>query len=162
MNTYIVAKAVADSGTKVVLSGLGGDELFGGYRSFRMAAAACIGGLQACWDLIPGFVRGFAPGGKRMRRSQRAQAPHSATGISPCAPSGRCNELQRHGSISGRWAAERTVCEVRRREVCRCRPRSVNWNSVTTCANVLLRDADTMSMAHSVETARSISRFRTG
>ncbi len=38
-NTYCVAKLAHDEGLKVVLSGLGGDELFGGYRSFEMVPA---------------------------------------------------------------------------------------------------------------------------
>ena len=35
VNTYFVAKKAAENGLKVALSGLGGDELFGGYPSFR-------------------------------------------------------------------------------------------------------------------------------
>ena len=35
LNTYLVADAAAKVGLKVALSGLGGDELFGGYPSFK-------------------------------------------------------------------------------------------------------------------------------
>ena len=35
VNTYFIAKIAADAGFKVALSGIGGDELFGGYGSFR-------------------------------------------------------------------------------------------------------------------------------
>lgn len=37
VNTYVISKAVRERGIKVALSGLGSDELFAGYPSFRRA-----------------------------------------------------------------------------------------------------------------------------
>jgi asparagine synthase (glutamine-hydrolysing) len=56
LNTWFVSKATAELGLKVAVSGLGGDELFGGYPSFRavprMARAAALPGR------IPGLGKG--------------------------------------------------------------------------------------------------------
>jgi len=50
VNTYLVAKKAAATGLKVAFSGLGGDELFGGYPSFRHvpALARWLGPARAC------------------------------------------------------------------------------------------------------------------
>lgn len=64
VNGFFVAKATAEHGFKVALSGLGGDELLGGYPSFRQipALVAALGPAAR----IPGLGRGLRMATRRL------------------------------------------------------------------------------------------------
>lgn len=68
-NTFAISKIARDAGKKVVLSGLGGDEVFGSYPSFEriprmLETARRLGPLAA----LAGRLMEFWPGHPRIRR----------------------------------------------------------------------------------------------
>jgi asparagine synthase (glutamine-hydrolysing) len=66
VNTYLVSRAAVSAGLKVALSGLGGDEVFGGYNTFRRVPliAAVMGRLGVARHVLPALSC-FAPGRQR-------------------------------------------------------------------------------------------------
>jgi asparagine synthase (glutamine-hydrolysing) len=86
LNSYFISKAAADFGLKVAMSGTGGDELFGGYTSFRdiprwMPITSILARVPGLGDAVHRFNSALA------RRSRH---------ISP-----KMGEIVRHG---GSWA----------------------------------------------------------
>ena len=74
VNTYFVSKATAEAGLKVALSGLGGDELFGGYDTF--AKVPMVARFMSPFRFLPGLGAAFrwvsAPALSRLTSSKYA------------------------------------------------------------------------------------------
>jgi asparagine synthase (glutamine-hydrolysing) len=146
LNTYVVSQAAARQGVKVVLSGLGGDELFGGYRTFRLLA------LAERWSPLLGLVPARARRRARRGGSGERAAEMTARGV-PLA--------ERYESLRAFWSRRELesmgvdpAVGLGAEDPGPAVPASTRISALELggyMRSTLLRDADAMSMAHSLE-----------
>ena len=150
VNTWFVSKAASESGLKVAISGLGGDEMFGSYPSFHsLPRLMRLSGSPAA--LFARVSRN--PKGKYVHRYARTMAGAYLIKRGLFMP----DDLP---SLMGRDAAEEGL---RRLSILEHIARTLEPDPLTTFGriatleaslymrNQLLRDTDWASMAHSLE-----------
>ena len=164
INSYYISRAVAETGIRAVLSGAGGDELFGGYPSFSrlpraMAAKRFAGPL---WPALAPFATVVVP------HRLRARWRHFASTNGSFSEAYRVQrgfllpeEVNDLAGPALRDAGWREACSaVREAEDALLSPLSRKERPAAAVARLetrmylgsqLLRDLDAMSMAHALE-----------
>ena len=168
LNTYFVSRAARQSGLKVALSGLGSDEIFGGYSTFiSTPRAAFVAGLGK-WIPRP-FRRMTASvavriaAGDAVRKAAAAwrspkDFPHAYYFTRLLFTPSRTRRLMAPYFESDEYSKDRDYpWRERMRETARQAAQLDSFTSVSCfelqsyMVNTLLRDTDTASMANSLE-----------
>jgi asparagine synthase (glutamine-hydrolysing) len=165
INTWFVAKAAASAGLKVAMSGIGGDELLGGYSSFANvpnwhSRFRLISSLPALAPVLERGIRTALPRLAREKPKMTGLLRHAGTlgGTYFVARALRMPEALPPG-LDPAFAAEGLRrLDLRNRMNAPLDPRPASSQAAVTllelafyARNQLLRDADWAGMAHSIE-----------
>lgn len=162
-NTFVVSGVVKDQGMTVALSGLGADELFGGYGHFRSIPRVQRWLSRVGW--VPSGLRRWAAGTalRKARRSKREKAMDLVSGranvldiLLGIRRSLSDREIRQLGFSPAAVGLSSTFLPPAAYERFRdTKGDAFRMISQAECflymANTLLRDSDTYSMAHSLE-----------
>jgi asparagine synthase (glutamine-hydrolysing) len=162
VNTYFVSKAAAESGLKVALSGIGGDELFGGYPSFQQVPrmAQSLSPFQALPIVGKGFRYLSASTLKRFTSTKYAGLlEYGGTfGGAYLLRRGMFMPWELPDLLDGEmvragWEELKTLSrlEATTRGITNAHLKVTALETTWYMRNQLLRDADWASMAHSLE-----------
>ncbi|MBS1755750.1 MAG: asparagine synthase (glutamine-hydrolyzing) [Bacteroidetes bacterium] len=149
INTWFISKYAAAQGLKAVLSGIGGDELFGGYPSFRrMRWSSAIQKIPASL-----LKAGRNSGVKRLRRLQYLTIDGIKGQYLFLRGQNVPDEIAEYLE-----ATEKEIWDILKSQpiseelALLDAPNRASWMEMNMyMQNQLLRDADVMSMAHGIE-----------
>lgn len=162
INTYLISRSAHEVGLKVALSGLGGDELFGGYPSFQLIPKLMQ--RKKLFKYIPfmkwgvGVCKGLFPSDQSTKMEHWVQGKLSGAHEYFLIRALFCQEPVTHLFADKKQA--RTEIEkdyLRTQNQIEQFPSDDEFNQISYLEtfhylqNMLLRDVDMMSMAHPLE-----------